>query len=811
MWLGLILISFILNGYAVEPVGIKPVDKNGKPLNLDFEDGTLKDWTVSENKGTLIDPATGAPFPGQTPIDESKTPNAFEGQPVEGDLISKRSNLKIGHQGKYCIGTFERHGDNSRGTIVSVPFKVHHPYASFLVATLYRGSRVELVRADTKAIFLNVFGDLKSEKLRPVVVDLREQMGHEIFIRVIDDSRKMKDDKKLFGHINFDDFKLYDTRPTFEDELEVLPPDEVKYAGLSAEKAAAVTVAPPDFSLKVFAAEPDVKQPISFTIDDRGRLWVAEAYTYPTRAPEGKGRDRIVIFEDSNGDGKFDRRTVFMSNLNLVSAIEVGFGGVWLGAAPHFMFIPDKNGDDKPDGPPEILLDGWGWEDTHETLNTFTWGPDGWLYGCHGVFTRSAVGKPGTPEDKREKINAGIWRYHPTKHLFEVFAEGTTNPWGIDFDPMGQCFIEVCIIPHLFHVVQGARFQRQPGQHFNPHTYNDIKPIADHVHWAGNRGLKAGNDHSAAAGGGHAHAGLMVYQGRSWPEQYWGKVFMNNIMGARMNMDILEPKGSGFVGKHGPDFLIFNDRWSQIVNLRSDQDGSVYLIDWYDKNQCHTEDPNDHDRSNGRIFKVVYKNQKQTSVNLAKLSVKDLVELLSNSNEWYARHSLRLLQERGTSPETQELLVQLLKTHPAVTTKVRALWGLHVTKGLTEEIALEQLNSPEEFLRAWTIQFLLEDKKLSEPLLKKFNEMARQDSSRIVRLYLASALQRLPNSQRYEILKGLLARADVQDDHNLPLMYWYATEPLVAEDPAKGIDLLKTCNIPVIRQYISRRLAATAP
>ena len=133
-------------------------------------------------------------------------------------------------------------------------------------------------------------------------------------------------------------------------------------------------------------------------IDDRGRLWVAEAYEYPLRAPEGKGRDRILIFEDNDGDGKFDSRKVFAENLNLVSGLEVGFGGVYVGAAPYLLFIPDKNGDDVPDGKPEVLLDGWGYEDTHETLNAFIWGPDGWLYGCHGVFTHSQRGQTGHAE-----------------------------------------------------------------------------------------------------------------------------------------------------------------------------------------------------------------------------------------------------------------------------------------------------------------------------------------------------------------------------------------------------------------------------
>ena len=166
------------------------------------------------------------------------------------------------------------------------------------------------------------------------------------------------------------------------------PADVVPFEGLSPLEAAEKATLPPGFKLHLFAGEPDVRQPIAFCDDDRGRLWVVEGYTYPKRAPEGQGKDRILVFEDTDGDHRFDRRTVFMEGLNLVSGIEYGFGGLWIGAAPHLLFIPVTEGDaPKPAGPPQVLLDGWDYQrDTHETLNTFTWGPDGWLYGCHGVF-----------------------------------------------------------------------------------------------------------------------------------------------------------------------------------------------------------------------------------------------------------------------------------------------------------------------------------------------------------------------------------------------------------------------------------------
>ena len=291
-------------------------------------------------------------------------------------------------------------------------------------------------------------------------------MGKEIFIRLVDKQ------SGHWGHINFDDFRFHSSKPNVPPRpvlQQPQPPDTYKYAGLPPQKAAQVMTVPEGFEVKLFAGEPDVHQPIAFCLDDRGRLWVAEAYSYPIRRKDKDAMDRILIFEDTDGDGVFDKSTVFMEGLNLISGLEVGHGGVWIGAAPYFMFVPMK--DDKPTGPPQILLDGWGYQDTHETLNTFSWGPDGWLYGCHGIFTHSKVGKPGTPDNQRIPLNAGIWRYHPTKHVFEVFAHGTSNPWGLDFNDIGQAFCEACVIPHCFHVIQGGRYQRQAGTDFNPYTY----------------------------------------------------------------------------------------------------------------------------------------------------------------------------------------------------------------------------------------------------------------------------------------------------------------------------------------------------
>ncbi|HYE29831.1 MAG TPA: PVC-type heme-binding CxxCH protein [Methylomirabilota bacterium] len=763
---------------------IAAVGKDGKSLNLGFESGSLQDWK-----------AVG---------------KAFEGQPIKGDTVAKRrADMKSAHTGEYWIGTYEKAGDDAQGTLTSVPFKVTQPWASFLIAGgQHENTRVELVSAETEKVIFKAHG-VESEDLRPVIVDLKDQQGKEIFIRVVDQQGGH------WGHINFDDFKFHAQKPVFANALDpaaaaaAIPPmDAVAFAGLTGEEAAKAAVGPKGFSMKLFAGEPDVQQPIAFALDHRGRVWVAEAYNYPQRAPEGKEKDRILIFEDTDGDHKFDKRTVFAEKLNLVSGLEVGFGGVWVGAAPYLMFIPDRDGDDKPDGKPEILLDGWAWQDTHETLNTFAWGPDGWLYGCHGVFTHSNVGKPGAKDSDRTRINAGIWRYHPTQHKFEVFAEGTSNPWGIDFDEHGQVFIEACVIPHLFHIIQGARYERQAGQHFNPHIYADIKNIADHVHYAGNKGPHAGNNRSDAAGGGHAHAGLMIYQGDSWPEEYRGKIFMNNIHGQRLNMDIPERVGSGYVGKHGPDFLNFNDKWSQVLNFMSDQDGSAYIIDWYDKNQCHHNNPDGHDRSNGRIFKLVYNDQKTTQVNFEKLSNKELVQLVSHKNEWKSRHARRVLQERGQNQEVHSELRKLAAGQGTTPARLRALWALHVTGGALEADLLKLLGDKDEYIRAWAIQLLSESKNPSDAALEKFATMAKSDSSQFVRLYLAAAMQRTAPEKRFVVLEGLLAHEGDAKDHNLPLMYWYATEGAIAADPKRAPQLLSAAKIPKVREFVARRIVA---
>lgn len=575
------------------------------------------------------------------------------------------------------------------------------------------------------------------------------------------------------------------------------------------------------FVASLVAGEPEVHQPIGFTIDHRGRLWVAENYSYPNWKPTGN--DRIIILEDTNADGYHDKRTVFYDKLNFVSGIEVGFGGVYVGSPPNLLFIPDRDGDDKPDGEPRVLLDGWGHHDTHETLNAFTWGPDGWLYGCHGVFTHSRVGKPGTPDAEREPLNAGVWRYHPVREKFEIFAHGTSNPWGVTFDEHGECFVTACVIPHAFHIVPGGRYRRQAGRHFNPHTYDDIKTIADHRHyaggnWAASRGGKgAHND----AGGGHAHAGALIYLGDQFPAEYRGKLLMNNIHGNRMNMDILKPRGSTFTASHGKDFMHAGDKWYRGLHIRLGPDGSVYVSDWYDPRACHQQKP--HDRSNGRIYRISHGKPKHVAVDLSKKTNEELVDLQTHANEWHAATARRLLMERAASGiqmnSTWARLLDRIHNRDELTVpqRLRMQWTLdQVARNATKLVMpprsprrpkpTDPGDTPAELV--WHIRSAADSpnkRELGQTILWRVGVDLKTPT---VRRAAAAALQKIPIADRWRVASAMLGIREDAAGPMIPLLIWYGIEPLVEADPERALALIDKSKIPRVNEFIVRRAAA---
>ncbi len=748
-------------------------------VTLDFETGRLNGWT-----------ATG---------------DAFVGQPIRGDAVAKRrDDAESGHAGEYWIGTFEVSGDDAMGTLTSAPIVVAKRFATFLLGGgAKHATRVEILDASNDAVLFTATGN-DQERMQRVQADLAAFVGRSIRLRLVDEA------KGHWGHLNFDDFGFADEpgRGLIADPK----------TGLEPAAAARAMTTLPGFRVDLIAGEPDLHQPIALTTDPRGRLWVAEAYSYPERRKDEDARDAIVVFEDADGDGTFERRVVFHDRLNLVSGIAVGFGGVFVGAAPHLLFIPDADADLVPDGPPQILLDGFGYQDTHETLNSFTWGPDGWLYGTHGVYTHSRVGKPGTPSDERVRLNAAVWRFHPTRHDFEVFAYGTSNPWGVDFDDRGEAFITACVIEHLWHVVPGGRYERQAGGHFDPYPWSEIGTIADHKHFAGDvaehawwgRNRAVADPGTDAAGGGHAHCGVLVYKADEFGPEFRNAILMHNIHGNRINQDRVERQGSSYVGRHAEDVVFANDKWFRGVALRQGPSGEVYFIDWYDRNACHRSRPEIWDRTNGRLYRLTRDGAqpaKPVVVALDRMSDVDLAALTKHRNDWYASTARRLLQERGkVAPEAVAALRAMLRDGARIE-RLRAMWTLHVLDALDTAARASLLRDADEDVRAWTVRLAAEQPARFPDVVGAFADLARAEPSAAVRASLASALQRLPLADRFPLATALLAHAGDAKDRNIGTLLWYGIEPLAAVDAVRFAKLADTAAIPSVVRFIRRRLA----
>lgn len=596
------------------------------------------------------------------------------------------------------------------------------------------------------------------------------------------------------------------------------------------EEARQLISVPEGFHVMLFAGEPDVAQPIAINYDDRGRLWVAESFSYIEW--KRRAQDRISIFEDHDNDGRFDSKKVFWGKANHLSGFQIGFGGVWVCDAPHLLFIPDKNRDDIPDGPPVVMLDGWATNAEHNFFNGLTWGLDGWLWGRHGIKKPSRVGRPGTPDKDRVELSCAIWRFHPTRHVFEIVADGTVNPWGLDWNEDGQPFITTSVVDHLWHVVPGARFQRREGkdEHPNPYTYELMKPISDHRHWDDGPGAKARHAHAhPEQGGGHAHSGLMIYQADVWPEKYRGKAFISNIHGNRINMDSIERKHSSYVAKHEPDFLLGNNPWFRAVDLKQTPDGNMMIAEWTDLGECHDRDGVH--RASGRLFKVSYgKSKPMGKFDLQALSNGELHLLTRGRNGWRRRAALRILQERSEDDSPQAISDIQSTIRSAQPESSRQTNCEELAAGISLMMAehdhrppeaslfylanMHRHGSPDEAGRklgsqtiaAFALRNTFASDAIDELAHRNVMEAIPRASDPRVLLEFASILRRIPSAMRWESAEALVAKAITPDDRNLALMIWYAIEPLVGEDPQRALKLAAKSKIPLIRQFIARRV-----
>lgn len=608
---------------------------------------------------------------------------------------------------------------------------------------------------------------------------------------------------------------------------------------------------PEGYEVRCFAHEPMVKNPVAMTWDHRGRLWIVEAYEYPegtplpveqrpfggeakddkyhpvpelckgtpvatTIAPPPIPRDRVIILEDTDNDGEADKRTVFVEGLNLASAIICGDNGIYVGQQPHLIHFRDDDGDDKPDAW-RVVLTGFGREDTHELVNSFTLGPDGWLYMTHGVFTHSKVRRPGQPESEGFKFDAGIGRARPTSREkegaweFEVFADGTSNPWGCDYDAAGNFFVSACVIDHFFHMAPGGIYVRQGGAPENPYSYELLPSIVKHKHFRA------------------AYAGIQIYQGGRYPADTHGHAFIGNIHDNAIHEEVLTPVGATFKCEPRRDFLRANNGWFRPVSTQTGPDGFLWIMDWCDKYPCYQSakaNPEGVDRERGRIWRVVVNDDKskttreRTDLDLKKLATPDLVKTLEHPNNWMRRMARRMLVENKDAAAQKPLEELVLNSAKPLSTRIESLWTLidlraDVEKGgrtlkdwslLSNQVIDSLGRSSDPEIRAWIIR-QASASIMTSMMVSSTNDPAEvglfasqrlaSDENPSVRLALATLLREyssecLTVDRTPEIavemaieLRNLFKASSAPKDNLLPFMIWSAFEPKLAIKPSR--------------------------
>ncbi len=545
---------------------------------------------------------------------------------------------------------------------------------------------------------------------------------------------------------------------------------------LSPGEAIAKMTVPEGFSVELVASEPDIVNPVAMTIDERGRFWITESLEYPRRSP-GPGKDRVKILEDTDADGKADKFTVFMEGLNIPSGIAVGHGGVWIVNSPDILFVQDTDGDGKADTS-EVVITGFGRDDTHELPNSLTWGPDGWLYGLNGVFNPAHVtyGPKNLNFKEGQKpwdFTCAMFRIHPKTREFQVFCEGTSNPWGIAFNDEGEAFISACVIDHLWHLTETGYYHRQGGP-YPPFTWK-IESIVSHKH------QKA------------AYCGIHWYDSDAYPEQYRKKLYMGNIHGSCINADRIERFESTYKASPEPDLLSANDAWFMPVVQKTGPDGCLYILDWYDRYHCYQDanrDPAGIDRLKGRLYRLRYKDTPRAKrEDMAALSDGELIGQLGSPNGYRRDIVQRLLTERLMADGDHQSLIDnvMLSFYlPGLEFGWKNALGTLISAGkLNSEVSLKFLTqNDEEEAKARVVRAASDMQKLPESMAKAIFEL-RNDSSPIVRLQVAIAAAKQQSIPTIPTLIAVLAQAG--DDPLVPRIVWQNLHPLLEKQTAEFV------------------------
>lgn len=548
---------------------------------------------------------------------------------------------------------------------------------------------------------------------------------------------------------------------------------------------------PPGFSVELVASEPAIVNPVAMTFDERGRLWITESLEYP-RHSAGPGKDRVKVLESTKGDGVYDKVAVFAEGLNIPSGIAVGHGGVWVANAPDILFY--KEGPDgKAAGKPEVVVTGFGRADTHELPNSLTWGPDGWLYGLNGVFNPCVV---KSNNGNTYRFTCALFRIHPKTREFQLFCEGTSNPWGVAIDSEGSFFVSACVIDHLWHLVETGYYHRQGGA-YPPFTWK-LGSIVKHRH------QKA------------AYCGIHYFDSDAYPPEFRDRLYMGNIHGGCINSDVLTRDGSTYFAKPAPDFLTANDAWFMPVVQKTGPDGCLYIADWYDRYHCYQDanrDPAGIDRANGRIYRVRYKDSPRAGkFDLAKETDDELIKRLHSPNVYFRDVAQRLLCERH-KPETSAKLQKLvLDGQESRKTRLHALWALVGTGALDGNFHKELLAHQDPTFRAWGVRAAGNFRKI-DPAIRDNVISRANDPAGDVQVQVAIAANKIDGIDAVPLLAKVLSSCG--DDKVIPSIVWQNLHPVLEEkgDQFLGVvqqaDAKSAANLALIMPRVIERILAS--
>jgi putative membrane-bound dehydrogenase-like protein len=559
---------------------------------------------------------------------------------------------------------------------------------------------------------------------------------------------------------------------------------------LSPEESLSRMQTPEDLKVELALSDPAIGQPLSIKWDQRGRMWVVEYRQYPTPAglkmisrdkflrtvydktppaPPNhfRGEDRISIHEDADSDGIYEKHSIFVEGLSLVSSIAIGRGGVWVLNPPYLLFYPDRDGDDVPDGDPEVHLEGFGIEDSHSIANDLRWGPDGWLYAAQGSTVTGHIKRPGSEDPPVHSMGQLIWRYHPESRQYEIFAEGGGNTFGVEIDSKGRLYSGTNGGDSRgFHYVQGGYFQKSFGKHgdlSNPYAFGYFPDM----------------EHHAVPRFTHT---FVIYEGASLPERYLGKLIGVAPLQSHVLYSAVDANGSTFKTSDLGHVLTTSDSWFRPVDIQVGPDGGLYIADLYEQRIDHASHYQGRiHRESGRIYRLQGKNAPPPpSFDLGKLTTAELVETLQHENKWFRQEALRLLGDRRDASIIPQLKELIAKSDGQIA--LEALWAINISGEFDEEIAAELLHHANPYVRVWTVRLLGDQRKVSDALAANLADLAYREPHVEVRSQLACSAKRLPAKHALPIARQLIRRSEDAGDPHLPLLAWWVIESKVESD-----------------------------